>query len=197
MDRSSSVIGAMARTPWYSIASSSKQEAFEPYLRRFTMKRFSASRALTLATLGLVMSTSAFATLPTTPGAILTSPKATWSKGSTSTWVFHPLTPKMASMSMVAFRISTEMSQDTGACEMRPAVRFSDTGLDWDASQNVHTSTAALIADGVSYPTGGPVGLGTLLNPKAFIQFGVEVKNQSGTSTEMCNAQIRVEVERP
>jgi hypothetical protein len=164
---------------------------------RVHMTKAMPYRALVLAGLIGVVSPTAHATLPSTPGAVLTSPKATWSSGSTSTWVFHPLTAKMATMSMVSFRVSTEMSEETGNCEMQPAIRFSDNGLDWDTAQHVHTATASLKADGPSFPTGGPVSLGSLTAPKAFIQFGVQVRNQSGSNYEMCNAQLRVELERP
>jgi hypothetical protein len=139
---------------------------------------------------------TARATLPATPGAILSAPTAVWSTGSTSTPIFHPLTTRVATMSLVAMRISTEMSNDSGDCEMRPAVRFSDDGLEWDSSQNVHGATY-LSTNSSSYPS-SPESLATLTNPKAFIQFGVQVKNDgSSGEIQLCTAQIRVEVERP
>ncbi len=110
------------------------------------------------------------------PPAILLGPRAVWAKGSQK---FHPLGKAMASSSFSRVRVSTEMSQDSGDCKIRPAVRFSGDGVSWGPDKEL--DGVWMLQDGVTYGEAYVDLMALALTPpKTYIQFGVQVANEAG-----------------
>lgn len=134
-------------------------------------------------------------TLPRLPGALTFGPATVWSQGSTTDWVFHPLSNPMPSDDIVSVRVDMSLDQDTGNCSARPALRYGSDGVNWDPSKEI---TAVFVnAPNVDFG-GNYIDLTQLAGttPKALVQFGVQVRNQSGGAIEFCNAQLRVQIKR-
>jgi hypothetical protein len=133
---------------------------------------------------------SAWATIRRAPGAYLFGPTAVWTNN-TVVDVFHPLSDPMPSAQFNSVRWTQEMSQSTGNCEIKAALRYGPDGVVWDAAQNVANVYRA--TDGVDVGT-GYVDVVTGFNQKAWVQFGVNVRNvNAGTKFENCNAAIQIE----
>lgn len=138
----------------------------------------------------LLLALPAEATLRRPPGAWLFGPRQVWTDGTTSAF-FHPLSDPVASAGLLGARISIEMSEDSGYCKMRPAIRYSSDGVTWDGSNPADASwrTTNGIVPGTAY-----VDLTALGTPKSWVQFGVEVANDAGGSGfQFCNAALLVE----
>ncbi len=126
------------------------------------------------------------------PPAMLLGPQAVWANGSQ---MFHPLAGPMASANMTSLRVSYELSQDSGDCKLRPAVRFSGDGVTWGSVKELDSTW--LIQDAVRYGEDF-VDLLSLTStpPKSWLQLGVQVANESGGALTVCNATLRVESKR-
>jgi hypothetical protein len=133
-------------------------------------------------------------TLAKVQGSQIYGPDVVWSQGSTTDYVFHPLSPPMPSGDVIAARVDTLMDQDTGNFKLRPALRYSFDGTNWDNSQYILSSyqTTTGVEVGTSFIDLTSLGS----NPKTWMQFGVQVANESGGSREFCKAAIRVQVKR-
>jgi hypothetical protein len=82
------------------------------------------------------------------------------------------------------------MSEDSGNCKIRPALRYSNDGITWDASKDIVAGyrTTEGIDWGTTYID---ISVGT--TPRAWVQFGVEAANESGSVINVCNATLRIE----
>lgn len=132
----------------------------------------------------------AWATIRRAPGAWLFGPHTVWTDGTTSP-TFHPLSDPMATRTVTNARVSFELDQDTsGLCKIRPALRFGNDGVSWDSAAAIDTTyrTAAGVTYGTAY-----VDLTAVATPRTWIQFGVEVANESGGAVNLCNASLMVE----
>ena len=138
---------------------------------------------------------SAFATIPRVRGSWLFGPAPVWTDGTTSP-AFRPLSEALESKGLLSVRISTEMSEDSGNCKMRPALRYSNDGVGWDASKEIVAGyrTTEGIDWGTTY-----IDITQLAGTttRAYVQFGVEVANEAGSAINVCNATIRVEPKEP
>ncbi len=87
-------------------------------------------------------------------------------------------------------RVSFEMRQTSGAAEIRPALRMSNDALTWDNPVSIGITTRS--TDGV---TNGAdfVDVSATTKAKALVQFGVECKNTTGTTCELCSAALKVD----
>lgn len=158
-----------------------------------------AGGALRVAILGLLamgIATDAHATDPLlrrTPGSWLYGPEAVWTDGNAGGgFLFHPLSEAMGTAGLHYVRVAYQLSQDSGNCQLRPAVRFSDDGINWDAAKEVHSTWQN--GNDVTYPTGFEDLLNLGTDAKAWVQFGVQTDNDVGISTiQFCKATIRVE----
>lgn len=133
---------------------------------------------------------SAWATIRRAPGAWVFGPKTVWTDGTTSP-VFHPLSDPLASRSVQNARVSIELDQDiSGLCKIRPALRYGSDGVTWDGDALIDSTykTSAGITYGTTFVD--LTGLGTA---KTWVQFGVQVANESGSAVNLCNATVMVE----
>ena len=97
------------------------------------------SKQVLLAALALAVPTMASATLRPIANTWLYGPTAVWTNGTTSA-LFHPLSEPMGSAGLVEIRVTYELSEDSGDCELRPALRYSDEGVTWNAPKEVPVS---------------------------------------------------------
>jgi hypothetical protein len=163
---------------------------------RFSLPRFRALLLLlVLLACGLAGIPEARATLRRTPGAMLFGPKGVWTDGTTTAF-FQPLSDAIPSAGLINARVTFEMSEDSGYCKMRPAMRSSVDGIGWDASAAIDATwrTSSGIVYGSSY-----VDLSQIVTVRQYVQFGVDVANDTGGSGfQFCNATMMVEPkERP
>lgn len=123
-------------------------------------------------------------------------PSPVWTDGNdASPYLFTPLSEPLSAAGMINARVSYQLSEDSGACQLRPAVRYSDNGVDWDVQKEIYTGAASWQnGNNVKYQTSyvDLTSLGT--TARAFMQFGVEANNDTGVGTiQLCNATLRVE----
>lgn len=146
--------------------------------------------AIAAVVFGLAAS-EAFATLPPKPQTWLFGPSPVWTKGTASP-VFHPLSTPIDVRRVRDFTIFTEMSESSGRCQIRPAVRQSVDGQQWTASVALVDEYVTLDGRASASP---PLRIDVVLSRPSpqWIQFGVEVSNTSGTGLQLCNAAIQVE----
>lgn len=142
---------------------------------------------------------TAYATDPLlrrTSGGWLYGPMAVWKDGdASSTELFHPMSEPIAAAGLISARVSYQPSEDSGACQLRAAVRLSGNGVDWDFQEPIYnTAPDWQNGNNVRFQT-TYVDLGTLgTTARAFVQFWVETNNDAGiTPIKRCNATIRVE----
>lgn len=124
-------------------------------------------------------------------------PSPVWSQGSSTLYVFHPFTAPLSTIDIKRARVSIEMGQNSGNAEIRPACRTSNDGVTWSTVDPLlGTGQGALTADGTSYGTEfiDLTGLANAdVDSEQLIQFGVQCKNSSGSTHNMCNATLKVE----
>lgn len=156
---------------------------------RMVTRRAALATVLALG-LSSALPVSAWATLRRLPRTWYLGPQAVWSDG-TTTGMFHPMSEPMESAGLIEVRAAYELGQDSGDCELRPALRYSNDGVSWDASKAIHSTWQD--GDGTTQATTyvDITQLGTTV--RSFVQFGVEVRNGSAGDPEHCNATIRVE----
>jgi hypothetical protein len=96
----------------------------------------------------------------------------------------------MASAGVINVRVSTGLSQSSGNCKIRPALRWSNDGVSWDNDSVIVTTYRSTEGTDFGNTYLDITALGT---PKAWIQFGVEAANTAGTNINLCNATLLVE----
>lgn len=152
---------------------------------------------LVVAVLVLIATSAgpAFATIPRTKGSWLFGPSPVWTDGSTNP-SFRPLSDPMQAKGLISVRVSTEMSEDSGNCKIRPALRYSNDGITWDADKEIVAGYRT--TEGVDWGT-TYIDITTLAGttPRAWVQFGVQAANEAGTAINVCNATLRVEPKEP
>jgi hypothetical protein len=131
----------------------------------------------------------AAATIRKVPGAWLWGPRSVWTDGSANP-MFHPFSDAIDTGSVTFARVTIEMDQDTGFCKIRPALRYSSDGINWDAPAAISATYRTSI--GIDYGTVW-VDLTALATAKNWVQFGVEAANDSGSALNLCNASLMVQ----
>lgn len=155
--------------------------------------------ALLVAVLILSINTASGATelLRRVPGSMVFGPRAVWTNG-TTTAIFHPLSDAMPTASMTDVRVAFALSELYSNCRIRPAIRFSSDGVNWDTaapidSTNLDYVTTEVITYGSQYiDITGIAGT----SDKGWVQFGVQAANTGVTNAGFCNATLRVEVKQ-
>ena len=143
-----------------------------------------------------VLVQSAFATDPLlrrTPGSWLYGPTPVWTDGNAGTpYMFHPMSETIAQGTTHLVRVSYQVSENTGNCQIRPAIRFSDDGVNWETPKELYTAWQS--GNNVTY-TQDFVDINSLTStsPRAWMQFGVQTDNTSGASVNFCKATLRIE----
>ncbi len=144
--------------------------------------------ALTMSMLGTPL---AEATVRKPAGAWQFGPDTVWTDGTTGAF-FQPMSEAMPSVGIAKIRVTIEMSEDSGFCTMRSALRWSDDGIGWGAVTPIN-GTAYLTANGVT-PGTTFVDVSSLGTPKAWVQFGVQTAEDAGSSViQLCHATLVVE----
>ena len=152
-----------------------------------TRRRAFVGAVFTLfASLALVP--TADATIPPLRQTWLFGPSPVWTKA-TGLAIFHALSAPIESRFLTSFRVSFELSESSGTCKIRPALRYSQDGTSWSPATALRKDflSEEKIVWGDAYFEPGKLLPAPL--PK-FVQFGVEV---SGTGMNLCNATLRVE----
>lgn len=119
-------------------------------------------------------------------------PTVVWSSQQTNVWLFHPLSGALPSGGVKKVRVSFEMAQNTGLCKIRPALRMSNDGATWDTPQAIGAATRN--SDGITYGAAFE-DMSTYTEAKSFVQYGIEVENDSGSVVESCKATLKVDIE--
>ncbi len=153
------------------------------------------SAVLAAMVLTVLAAGPANATIPRVRGSWLFGPAPVWTDG-TANPSFRPLSEPMESKSLLSVRVSTEMSEDSGNCKMRPALRYSNDGVTWDAPKEIVSTYRT--TEGTDWGT-VYIDITQLAGTasRAYVQFGVEVANEAGSAINICNATIRVEPKEP
>lgn len=133
------------------------------------------------------------AVLARSAGSRILGPTAIWTNN-TTTPVFHPMGAPVPSAGLVNVRVGFQITEISGPCRARPALRFSNDGVNWNAD-------VAIDATNLNYDTSGNPVYGTayvdilgLTTPGAWVQFGMQAANATGgTGTGFCNATLRIE----
>ena len=136
-------------------------------------------------------SAHAGAVLARSPGSRMLGPTPVWTVKDVTTVVFHPMGAPMPSAGLVNVRVALQISEISGTCRARPALRFSNDGLNWNSDVAIDTTwvTTDTPVYGTSY-----VDILALATPGAWVQFGVQAANASiSTGTGLCNATLRIE----
>jgi hypothetical protein len=157
------------------------------------------SRWVLACTLGVLLasSTSAEAAglLRRTPGSWVLGPRSVWTNNDNTTLIFHPIGDPMSAVGLVRVRVAFQLSEISGTCRARPALRFSDDGSIWDdSSQAIDTTSLNWQTTNTIVYSATYVDLTALTGPKGWVQFGVQTQNVSpNTTLSLCNATLRVE----
>jgi hypothetical protein len=96
----------------------------------------------------------------------------------------------MSSAGLINVRVSTEMDETSGNCKVRPALRWSNDGINWDAEVNIVAGYRSTV--GIDYGS-NYIDITALGSPKPWVQFGVQAVNTSGTRVEICGATVLVD----
>ncbi len=115
-------------------------------------------------------------------GARQYGPIPVWSKRDDTTWLFFPITEPMDSTDIKMVRASFALDSSTGSVEIRPALRISNDGITWDTPTVIGNPTPRS-ADGTTWGTAF-VNVSSTTQTKALVQFGIQAKNTTGTTTQ-------------
>jgi hypothetical protein len=141
-----------------------------------------------------LLSRPAYATIPKVSKSFYYGPQVVWSTGSTTTpGLFQPLSDPMESRGFIDARVALEMSQEYNSCAVTSGVRFGNDGLTWNAAKQINAAAVTAV-DTPQYDTGyTDLTALTGITVGAYIQFGVFVCNETGSTISICNATLRVE----
>ncbi|MDP2304776.1 MAG: hypothetical protein Q8P18_01955 [Pseudomonadota bacterium] len=149
--------------------------------------------ALALATVFAGQARADETLLRRTPGSWFYGPTVVFTPGSTSTPVFYPLSEPVLISGITKARFSYMMTRDYGDCKLRAAVRFSNDGTVFSADgQPLATysdSEGELIFNSAYADLLAVAGT----TSGAWVQFGVQVVNRTGSTIGHCFATVRVE----
>ncbi len=122
-------------------------------------------------------------------GSTTYGPLPVWSAKSTATWLFHPASAPESSTGIKFARPALEVAQSSGAIKVRPAVRYSNDMVTWDSASAIDAANMTQTNNGLKYGSFTDIETGA----KLYLQWGVEVCNDSGTATEMALISLRID----
>lgn len=122
-------------------------------------------------------------------GSSTSGPAPVWTNKTTNSWLFHPLAPPESSVGVNSVRPTLEVSQSSGAIKVRPALRYSSDLNTFESAVAIDAANMTQTNDGTKYGTWTDIQTGQ----KNFVQFGVEVENDSGTGTELAMVTLRLD----
>lgn len=128
------------------------------------------------------------------PGAWFYGPTAVWTDATAGgAFMFHPLSEPIPSAGLLGVRVSYQLSEDTGSCQLRAALRYSDDGINWETPKEIYTAWQD--GNGVKYQQ-DYVDIIALSQtpPRTWVQFGVQTDTDTGVNAvHFAKAAIRVE----
>ena len=157
--------------------------------------RGSLAALVAWALLEAVPTAAAADLLRKTPGSWFYGPETLYTSATLANTLFFPLSQPISTAGMLEARFSYQLTQDSGDCKLRAAVRYSNDGIGWDEHKEVNSEYADL-TDEIIWGT-GYVNLMTLAGPtvpRAWIQFGLETKARSNSAVAGCRGALRVEL---
>lgn len=112
------------------------------------------------------------------------------SSGSTSNYAWHPMTDPVPVGNIASWRVSFEMSENSGASSLVAGYQVCDSVDSWDSDATL-TGQSDITTNTVAY---GTTFTSASFGAKQFVRFGIRCKNASGAKTEMANATLRVDL---
>lgn len=147
--------------------------------------------ALVVAAIASFSPAHAGAVLARSPGSRMLGPTPVWTVKDLTTVVFHPMGAPMPSAGLVNVRVGFQLTEISGPCRARPALRFSNDGVNWNS--DVAIDATWVTTDTPVYGT-AYVDILALATPGAWVQFGLQAANQNASAgTGLCNATLRIE----
>lgn len=124
-------------------------------------------------------------------GSVQLGPITTWTKRSTTNWIFHSLGAPMQSATVGRkIRPNIDMSETSGDVKVRLSMRMSNDGMTWDTPVAIGTLTAN--ADGPQFGSSF-ADLSSTLDGKRLVQFGVEAVNDIGSNLELARVAAQLD----
>ncbi len=149
-----------------------------------------------LVVLGVVLASPARAgaVLARSAGSRILGPTAIWTSKDTTSPVFHPLGAPMPSAGLVNVRVGFQITEISGTCRARPALRYSNDGVNWNADVAIDVTTLNYATTDTPVYGTAYVDILALATPGAWVQFGMQAANANvSTGTGLCNATLRIE----
>ena len=97
---------------------------------------------------------------------------------------FQPFSQRMPIADFEEVSVSIEVQSRTSALSVRPGIRYSDNGVDWDAAQGLG---AASTSTGWTYG-----GFNAVSSSRRFVQFGAMASNDSGSKVEKGSVALQL-----
>lgn len=97
---------------------------------------------------------------------------------------FQPLGHRMAIADFEKVSVSLEVQSRTSGLSVRPGLRYSDNGVDWDAPQGLGSASTTT---GWTYG-----GFNAVSSGKRFVQFGAMASNDSGSKVEKGSVALQL-----
>lgn len=120
----------------------------------------------------------------------MTTPqKPVYTKKSTSTTQFIPLTPLISGQRVSAVRVGMEFRESSGDIEVRPVFQTSDDGVSWSATSTLTGYTSYLSSAGFTY---GSTYASVTQAP--YIRLGVECRNKTGTKVDTAMVSLLLDI---
>lgn len=119
-------------------------------------------------------------------------PTPSWTKGHTSNWLFHPMSPPQSTVGIRKVRAAVEVGQDSGDCKSRPAYRTTNDGVTWDSPVALGTTTQT--GDGVTYDD-EYVDISADTDAKQLVQFGNQLVHATTSDIHHCMVTLKLDIE--
>lgn len=114
----------------------------------------------------------------------------------TGSYVLFAMTPAIDTTRVHHVRPAIEMCNSTGDITMVAGYELSNDQLTWTGTATIQIAGPApavsLTANGTDHGTEW-VDLDALIQDYAYIRFGIQVKNTSGSDNELCLASLRLD----
>lgn len=120
---------------------------------------------------------------------IITPQKPVYTKKSTSTTQFIPLTPVISGQRIGSVRVGIEFRESTGDIEVRPVYQTSDDGITWSATSTLSGYTSYVSTAGFTY---GSTYASVTQAP--FLRLGAECKNQASTKVDTAMVSLILDI---
>ena len=123
---------------------------------------------------------------------LIIPPQSVYTKGSTSTALFHPGEQVLETNEVHDLRVSFDLRQNSGDVAVRPGFQMSNDGETWD--------TAVEFAQDFTTTAGHTYGsefihFPSLATRKRWVRFGTFARNDATTNVEFARCEMRIDME--